>query len=137
MTHTSTCTWSLLRLCSCVMIRTLCPYSQVPLYEKGYDRDAASVAADAIIQAKRDKLDVILIDTTGRMQDNTPLMRALSKLINTNKPDLVSEDDDDLVLSYVVVSHVSCTHVHTVMCPVMFMLMSHVCLLISTGVICW
>jgi signal recognition particle receptor subunit alpha len=61
----------------------------IPLYSKGYDRDAAAVAQDAIQQAKRDSLDVILIDTAGRMQDNEPLMRALSKLINLNKPDLI------------------------------------------------
>lgn len=33
--------------------------------------------------------DVVLVDTAGRMQDNEPLMRALSKLINLNAPDLV------------------------------------------------
>jgi signal recognition particle receptor subunit alpha len=33
-------------------------------------------------------MDVLLIDTAGRMQDNEPLMRALSKLINLNKPNL-------------------------------------------------
>ena len=30
----------------------------------------------------------VLVDTAGRMQGNEPLMRALSKLINMNKPDL-------------------------------------------------
>lgn len=33
--------------------------------------------------------DVILVDTAGRMQDNTPLMQALSKLVNTIKPNLL------------------------------------------------
>jgi hypothetical protein len=33
--------------------------------------------------------DVVLVDTAGRMQDNEPLMRALTKLIKTNSPDLV------------------------------------------------
>lgn len=33
--------------------------------------------------------NVVLVDTAGRMQDNEPLMRALSKLVNMNKPDLV------------------------------------------------
>lgn len=33
--------------------------------------------------------DVVLVDTAGRMQDNEPLMRALSKLVNLNNPDLV------------------------------------------------
>ena len=34
-------------------------------------------------------MDVILIDTAGRMQDNAPLMEALAKLIHVNEPDLV------------------------------------------------
>ncbi|KAJ1479123.1 hypothetical protein T484DRAFT_1815478, partial [Baffinella frigidus] len=33
--------------------------------------------------------DVVLVDTAGRMQDNEPLMRSLSKLVNLNSPDLV------------------------------------------------
>lgn len=61
----------------------------VNLYEKGYNGDAAAVAMDAIRDAKRKGTDVVLIDTAGRMQDNEPLMRALAKLINQNKPDLV------------------------------------------------
>mmetsp|Transcript_33192 Transcript_33192/g.46375 ORF Transcript_33192/g.46375 Transcript_33192/m.46375 type:complete len:610 (-) Transcript_33192:177-2006(-) len=59
------------------------------LFEKGYNRDAAGVAADAIAEAKRLKDDVVLVDTAGRMQDNTPLMRALAKLVAVNQPDLV------------------------------------------------
>ena len=31
----------------------------------------------------------MLVDTAGRMQDNEPLMRSLSKLVNLNNPDLV------------------------------------------------
>ncbi|KAJ4913588.1 signal recognition particle receptor alpha subunit family protein [Raphanus sativus] len=36
-----------------------------------------------------ERIGCCLVDTAGRMQDNEPLMRALSKLINLNKPDLV------------------------------------------------
>ncbi|XP_018331760.1 signal recognition particle receptor subunit alpha homolog [Agrilus planipennis] len=61
----------------------------VQLYEKGYGKDAAGIAMEAIKFAKNNKLDVCLIDTAGRMQDNEPLMRALSKLIKVNEPDLV------------------------------------------------
>jgi signal recognition particle receptor subunit alpha len=32
---------------------------------------------------------VVLIDTAGRMQDNEPLMKALSRLVQVNRPDLV------------------------------------------------
>ena len=34
-------------------------------------------------------MDLTLIDTAGRMQDNEPLMRALAKLIAVNQPDKV------------------------------------------------
>lgn len=61
----------------------------VQLYEKGYGKDAAGIAMEAIRHAKESKIDVVLIDTAGRMQDNEPLMRALTKLIKTNEPDLV------------------------------------------------
>eukprot|EP01062_Namystynia_karyoxenos_P076820 TRINITY_DN7603_c0_g2_i1.p1 TRINITY_DN7603_c0_g2~~TRINITY_DN7603_c0_g2_i1.p1 ORF type:complete len:587 (+),score=216.07 TRINITY_DN7603_c0_g2_i1:96-1856(+) len=61
----------------------------VPVYQKGYAKDAADVASQAIQQARRDHVDVVLVDTAGRMQDNRPLMAALAKLIHTNKPDLV------------------------------------------------
>jgi signal recognition particle receptor subunit alpha len=62
---------------------------QVPLYERGYEKDPAKVAAEAIRVAERDGRDVVLVDTAGRMQDNEPLMRALSNLIALNQPDLV------------------------------------------------
>ena len=61
----------------------------VELYEKGYGKDAAGIAMEAIHFAKDAKFDIVLIDTAGRMQDNEPLMRALAKLIRVNEPDLV------------------------------------------------
>lgn len=61
----------------------------VHLYEKGYGKDAAGIAMEAIKYAADSKIDVVLIDTAGRMQDNEPLMRALAKLIKVNEPDLV------------------------------------------------
>ena len=44
---------------------------------------------EAINHARASHRDVVLIDTAGRMQDNEPLMRSLSKLIGVNDPDLV------------------------------------------------
>lgn len=61
----------------------------VQLYEKGYGKDAAGIAMEAIKFANDSKIDVVLVDTAGRMQDNEPLMRALTKLIKVNEPDLV------------------------------------------------
>ena len=70
-------------------LRTHCTRLGVPLFEKGYAKDPAGVAGEAIKAASKAGCDVLLVDTAGRMQDNEPLMRALSKLINQNKPDLV------------------------------------------------
>ena len=61
----------------------------VQLYEQGYGKDPAGLAAAAVQIAMERKIDVVLVDTAGRMQDNEPLMRALSKLIRLNEPDLV------------------------------------------------
>lgn len=61
----------------------------VHLYEKGYGKDAAGIAMEAIRFARDSNIDVVLVDTAGRMQDNEPLMRALAKLIKVNEPDLV------------------------------------------------
>lgn len=35
---------------------------------------------EAISYAKESRIDVVLVDTAGRMQDNEPLMRALAKV---------------------------------------------------------
>jgi len=61
----------------------------VELYEKGYGKDAAGIAKEAIAYAQDKGFDVVLIDTAGRMQDNEPLMRALAKLVSTNNPDKI------------------------------------------------
>ncbi|KAL4654390.1 hypothetical protein ACB092_01G374700 [Castanea dentata] len=70
-------------------LRTHARRLQIPIFEKGYEKDPAIVAKEAIQEATRNGSDVVLVDTAGRMQDNEPLMRALSKLISLNKPDLV------------------------------------------------
>lgn len=54
--------------------------SRIELFEKGYGKDAAGIAKDAIAYASEKQYDVVLIDTAGRMQDNEPLMRALAKV---------------------------------------------------------
>ena len=38
------------------------------LYEKGYGKDAAGIAMEAINYARSARLDVVLVDTAGRMQ---------------------------------------------------------------------
>ncbi|KAI4377713.1 hypothetical protein MLD38_015298 [Melastoma candidum] len=70
-------------------LRTHARRLQIPIFEKGYEKDPAVVAKEAIEEAARNGSDVVLVDTAGRMQDNEPLMRALSKLVYLNNPDLV------------------------------------------------
>lgn len=43
-------------------------------------KDAAGIALEAINYARDGGIDVVMIDTAGRMQDNEPLMRALAKV---------------------------------------------------------
>lgn len=47
---------------------------QVPIFERGYEKDPAVVAKEAIREAVRTNQDVVLVDTAGRMQVKyTPL----------------------------------------------------------------
>lgn len=66
-----------------------CDRLGVSLFEQGYGKDASHIAAAAIRQAKSEDVNVVLVDTAGRMQDNEPLMKALSTLVHYNDPDLV------------------------------------------------
>lgn len=63
--------------------------NKIELYEKGYGKDAAGIAKEALTYARKSGFDVVLIDTAGRMQDNEPLMRALAKLVAVNSPDKI------------------------------------------------
>ena len=61
---------------------------KVKMIKHTYGADAAAVAFDAIRYAEKNKTDVVLIDTAGRLHSNTNLMAELKKLITKNKPDL-------------------------------------------------
>ena len=47
--------------------------------------DAAGLAFDAMTQARRDKIDVLMIDTAGRLQNKTGLMQELEKIVRVLK----------------------------------------------------
>ena len=51
--------------------------------------DAAAIARDAIESAKAKKIDVVLVDTAGRMQNKTNLMKELEKVRRVANPHLV------------------------------------------------
>eukprot|EP01088_Endostelium_zonatum_P011913 TRINITY_DN2606_c0_g1_i1.p1 TRINITY_DN2606_c0_g1~~TRINITY_DN2606_c0_g1_i1.p1 ORF type:complete len:640 (-),score=196.52 TRINITY_DN2606_c0_g1_i1:24-1943(-) len=61
----------------------------IELYEEGYERDPAIVARNGIERARKNKKDVVLIDSAGRMQNKSGLMRGLAKLVYGTKPDLI------------------------------------------------
>ena len=51
--------------------------------------DAAAIARDAIEHAKARKMDVVIVDTAGRMQNKSNLMEELRKVHRVTKPHLV------------------------------------------------
>lgn len=53
-----------------------------------YGADAAAVAFDAISHAKAKAVDVVLIDTAGRLHTNTNLIEEMKKIVRVSKPDL-------------------------------------------------
>ena len=61
---------------------------KVPLIKKDYNTDPAAVGFDAIAYAKKHHIDVVLIDTAGRMQNKDSLMREIEKINRVNKPDM-------------------------------------------------
>jgi len=53
-----------------------------------YGADAAAVAFDTINYAKSHGIDVVLIDTAGRMQTDKNLMKEIEKIARVTSPDL-------------------------------------------------
>lgn len=49
-------------------LRTHCNRLNIPLYERGYEKDPAKVAQEAIKSAQRSNIDVLLVDTAGEKQ---------------------------------------------------------------------
>ena len=59
----------------------------VKMVKHDYGSDAAAVAFDAVRYAEKNKIDVVLIDTAGRLHSNTNLMQELKKIIKIAEPD--------------------------------------------------
>ncbi len=60
----------------------------IKMISQGYGADPAAVAYDAIEHAKAKAIDVVMIDTAGRLHSNTNLMAELEKVVRVAKPDL-------------------------------------------------
>ncbi|POS87703.1 hypothetical protein EPUL_000454 [Erysiphe pulchra] len=61
----------------------------VQLYQKGYGKDAANVARDAVNFATQNDFDVVLIDTAGRRHNDKRLMSSLEKFAKFANPDKI------------------------------------------------
>ncbi|KAL4917653.1 signal recognition particle, alpha subunit, N-terminal-domain-containing protein [Aspergillus aurantiobrunneus] len=62
---------------------------EVELYEKGYGKDAANVAKDAVEYGANNKFDVVLIDTAGRRHNDQRLMSSLEKFAKFAQPNKI------------------------------------------------
>ncbi|MBI5391849.1 signal recognition particle-docking protein FtsY [Candidatus Woesearchaeota archaeon] len=60
----------------------------VKVIKQDYGSDAAAVAFDTIKHAEAKKIDVVLIDTAGRLHSNKDLIREMEKIVRVAKPDL-------------------------------------------------
>lgn len=60
----------------------------VKLVKHNYGADPAAVAYDAVAYARKHKIDVVLIDTAGRLQSDINLMEEMKKIARVINPDL-------------------------------------------------
>ncbi|MBI1972702.1 signal recognition particle-docking protein FtsY [Candidatus Woesearchaeota archaeon] len=60
----------------------------VKVIKQQYDSDSAAICWDTVNFAKRNELDVVLLDTAGRQHSNINLMREMEKIVRVVKPDL-------------------------------------------------
>lgn len=76
------------RAASIEQIQTHANNLKIPLIKKDYGSDPAAVGFDAISYAKKNHIDVVLIDTAGRMQNKDSLMKEMEKIARVTKPDM-------------------------------------------------
>ncbi|HDJ89421.1 MAG TPA: signal recognition particle-docking protein FtsY, partial [Thermoprotei archaeon] len=60
----------------------------VKVVKHNYGADPAAVAYDAVAYARKHKIDVVLIDTAGRLQSDINLMEEMKKIARVINPDL-------------------------------------------------
>ena len=60
----------------------------IRVIKQDYGADAAAVAYDGVAHAKAKHIDVVLIDTAGRMQSNKNLLAEMKKIARVAEPDL-------------------------------------------------
>ncbi|KAF2712018.1 P-loop containing nucleoside triphosphate hydrolase protein, partial [Pleomassaria siparia CBS 279.74] len=62
---------------------------EVDLFQKGYGKDAANIAQDAVAFAGKNGYNVVLIDTAGRRHNDARLMSNLEKFAKLAQPDKI------------------------------------------------
>jgi fused signal recognition particle receptor len=60
----------------------------IRVIKQDYGSDAAAIAYDAVAHAKARHIDVVLIDSAGRMQSNKNLLEEMKKIVRVANPDL-------------------------------------------------
>ncbi len=60
----------------------------IRVIKQSYGSDAAAVAYDTVAHATAKKIDIVLIDTAGRMQSNKNLINEMKKIARVAEPDL-------------------------------------------------
>ena len=60
----------------------------VKIIKQDYGADAAAIAFDAVAHAKAKHIDIVLVDTAGRMQSNKNLLAEMAKIARVAEPDL-------------------------------------------------
>jgi fused signal recognition particle receptor len=60
----------------------------IRVIKQDYGADAAAIAFDAIAHAKAKHIDIVLIDSAGRMQSNKNLLEEMKKITRVANPDL-------------------------------------------------
>jgi len=60
----------------------------VRLIKQDYGADAAAIAFDTIAHARAKHIDIVLIDSAGRMQSNKNLLEEMKKIVRVAEPDI-------------------------------------------------
>ncbi|GBU26680.1 signal recognition particle protein [Treponema sp. R8-4-B8] len=59
----------------------------IPVYKEDGAKDSVKVYQNALSWANKNMIDTVIIDTTGRLQIDEPMMQELSRLKNASAPD--------------------------------------------------
>ncbi|MCB0219567.1 MAG: signal recognition particle protein [Chrysiogenetes bacterium] len=67
-------------------LRTLGERMEIPVADSAPDRDPVQICTNAIERAKREGLDVVILDTAGRLQVDEELMAELERIVEATQP---------------------------------------------------